>query len=994
MRTPNASPRQQPQLPSASGSRMMLSSVHPVTLTSASPASAEVTSSQSPFAAAGPRLVSEEDMQKERERWMQMCMHEVWKLENSAFERIQRHLDEAMPNLKQTLEREMDGLLRAEKGERALELSELRREVRESRQLETDVAALRRDVAALRAERATALALPADDVAARLATSDAGLADLRTEIQRLWECQEVQKASATSDLRRVLDDQASRVGGEQSRALEEVSTREAAARGVLRSELKQEMDKLRFDLREAAKAKAGENAAATSEFEIATRELRCRIDDLVREMASQRQDSLSETTVLRGRLEAVVGERDVQMAKVEAMQLTLKEEQGRRAADASRLDALEATSAQLLRRASEAKDAGAQDATMQASPGLQARLEAAERQLSTLPTSFAAEFSVLRARISEAEDNVRRRAVSAAAASALEASSTSTITLLQRGLEEARVQIDRLGLELQEERRERAKVFTDIGELTESVTRAATNSIESAHRRLAEEIDMPKGLVTARGMRPPLANVAPSPRGSLENSLASRASRDASDGGDYSNPGSRRDVGSFGGSLPDPLGSSLGAGDDPRGSMNAGLARLVGEMDAELRVEFSSRVKVLTAELRGEILGEVGAKMSTIEAALGGRLRAVEAENLGQRVANLEVDLRCLSLASQTGDSGKFQAVSKSIAQELASARGVAAGGHGVGSEEVVRTPGSACRETIPARTGAAAKDRRFDPPSSILSASADTRPTLVGRLTSAPAVADAASDWSTSFGARSCGSDAAATATGNGEGPGAASSKYDVGSIKASLESLVRTISNSSVLGRGGGHGRKASESESPRPVRPAASAAQPIGSARGSPVERMVSGPASQFKRSEVPPPRLTSPSRGAVTTQPPQRARLSNGGGCAASSGDGAIVSGDGACAGAQAAESPGARLQARGPAGAGLQRLGAAGATGAPNLTRPGTATVPARGLHAPVVSAGVGASGANLTPSSLRKATAQLSSPGIRPAQGYGQATLYNPGVSR
>lgn len=48
----------------------------------------------------------------------------------------------------------------------------------------------------------------------------------------------------------------------------------------------------------------------------------------------------------------------------------------------------------------------------------------------------------------------------------------------------------------------------------------------------------------------------------------------------------------------------------------SGLAHLVGEMDAELRVELNSRLRVLTADLKGEIMSEVAARLASAEASV------------------------------------------------------------------------------------------------------------------------------------------------------------------------------------------------------------------------------------------------------------------------------------------------------------------------------------------------------------------------------------------
>lgn len=57
-----------------------------------------------------------------------------------------------------------------------------------------------------------------------------------------------------------------------------------------------------------------------------------------------------------------------------------------------------------------------------------------------------------------------------------------------------------------------------------------------------------------------------------------------------------------------------------------GLARMVGAMDAELRVELSSRLRVLAAEMKGEIMADVGAKFASVESASSALEAKVSAE--------------------------------------------------------------------------------------------------------------------------------------------------------------------------------------------------------------------------------------------------------------------------------------------------------------------------------------------------------------------------------
>ncbi|CAK0827338.1 unnamed protein product [Prorocentrum cordatum] len=86
-------------------------------------------------------------------------------------------------------------------------------------------------------------------------------------------------------------------------------------------------------------------------------------------------------------------------------------------------------------------------------------------------------------------------------------------------------------------------------------------------------------------------------------------------------------------------GSGHAAAGPRSAALSAGFARLVGEMDAELRVELNSRIKLLATELRSEILSEAAAKVAGLEA----KASAADA-SLQSRLQRLAEDVAlCLS---------------------------------------------------------------------------------------------------------------------------------------------------------------------------------------------------------------------------------------------------------------------------------------------------------------------------------------------------------------
>eukprot|EP00444_Apocalathium_aciculiferum_P037504 CAMPEP_0183481198 /NCGR_PEP_ID=MMETSP0370-20130417/174511_1 /TAXON_ID=268820 /ORGANISM="Peridinium aciculiferum, Strain PAER-2" /LENGTH=145 /DNA_ID=CAMNT_0025674311 /DNA_START=57 /DNA_END=490 /DNA_ORIENTATION=- len=97
------------------------------------------------------RMVPEEDLKAERERWLQQCMHEVWNLENAAFERINNQIEEATRRIQNDVTRNVLQRLEDERGERVSAVSELRRDLSGVRSMEAQLAALHCDVAAAQA---------------------------------------------------------------------------------------------------------------------------------------------------------------------------------------------------------------------------------------------------------------------------------------------------------------------------------------------------------------------------------------------------------------------------------------------------------------------------------------------------------------------------------------------------------------------------------------------------------------------------------------------------------------------------------------------------------------------------------------------------------------------------------------------------------------------------------------------------------------------------
>ncbi|CAE8595272.1 unnamed protein product, partial [Polarella glacialis] len=226
-----------------------------------------------PLAAGGSqRLVSEDDVRSERERWMQTSMHEVWNLENAAFERINNQLEEAAFRLREEVTQAVMSQIEDEKLQRIEAVNELRAQLKVPTNVDV-LASLRRDVAAVQAAvsamvrsqlgvpvheageaeaairalksevdmRAAQHQASSGSIEARfeefrlqMSSTEAALADLRSEVAMQSQRSELQAATTLCDLRQelsgaqsvqqqVFSEQGARGSAELSRGLQELS---------------------------------------------------------------------------------------------------------------------------------------------------------------------------------------------------------------------------------------------------------------------------------------------------------------------------------------------------------------------------------------------------------------------------------------------------------------------------------------------------------------------------------------------------------------------------------------------------------------------------------------------------------------------------------------------------------------------------------------------------------------------------------------------------
>jgi len=618
-------------------------------------------------------MVPEEDLKAERERWLQQCMHEVWNLENAAFERINNQIEEATRRIQNDVTRNVLQRLEDERGERVSAVSELRRDLSGVRSMEAQLAALRCDVAAAQASvsdvvhtqmRGESIAAESGEVAVqavrkeldlRSAQLQAGLSalqalaeqgrlsslgsegrvtEVRLDFERQQEQQEIRVTNMLTEMRQelstmqvaqmqALQEQTMRTVTDLGRSIQGAAAVSEAAQKPLRTEFKAELEKLRYEV-EAAMKQADEQASALGKIQAKGSQTSDRLEEVSRKFRDLQQDQLSETTMLRGRIENAVGERQESMSQFETIQLLLKEEQGRRAAELASVSArIEASERRLAAQVGAVGSAAAQPALGPEVSVLAARLESAERQISQIPSAVAAATAGLQAR----SDMLNRdlAAMKAMLNKPLDTSCSASreeFLALTSAYSLTQEEVARLGKDLDNERRDRCRALSDLERITEDVARATAATIERAERRLAGQA-VPRlvdGGQFSPVATPTLATHTPSDIVSRTPSLT---------------------------------------GVDSRGAMaSTNFARLIGEMDAELRIELTSRIRLLTAELRGELLREITIRLADAEAKAGvvevnvdhkiqrvaaefaQRLGRLEGTQLNSRVAALENDAK------------------------------------------------------------------------------------------------------------------------------------------------------------------------------------------------------------------------------------------------------------------------------------------------------------------------------------------------------------------
>jgi len=168
----------------------------------------------------GARLISEDELKTERERWRQTVMHEVWNLENAAFERINAKLEESKVGLVNEVTKHVASQvlehIEAERTQRTKDIEDLRQlllklpEASELGELKRSFADLQATVATERqsvtseatisVEGSSKLESTVEELKVKTASLEAAMTDLKGEMALQLQRQEMQVATSITEL--------------------------------------------------------------------------------------------------------------------------------------------------------------------------------------------------------------------------------------------------------------------------------------------------------------------------------------------------------------------------------------------------------------------------------------------------------------------------------------------------------------------------------------------------------------------------------------------------------------------------------------------------------------------------------------------------------------------------------------------------------------------------------------------------------------------------
>lgn len=512
-----------------------------------------------------PSFISEEELRSERERWRQTCMHEVWNLENAAFERINSQLEEATSKLSEEVTREVMRHIEEERSQRIVAINEVRAALRETPDSEA-LASLRRDVQAVQATasevaRSQLRQQPGGSETGEAVEAQAAVRALRSEL----DMRTAQQQASSSSL--------------EARFQEcrlQISSMEAAI-ADLRSEIGQQRE--RQDL---------QNMAAITELRQEFGGVQLAQQQVLADQAA------------KGSIEA---KRSLQELSLE----TQRELQELKVAVTARQEEIEVLQHQYRDISSAVRLEGASQTEV---ASLGHRLQLAEKQLALAPTS-------------------------------------SSEALIKEQLGTAQNELQRLSLGMAEERNDRCKSLSEVNRLMESLSRATSASLDQTEQRLASKISA----VSSTAQTPTIE--------ASQRSVFLDFNKGVSEG--YPTSAS--------------ITAALDQSQNP--AMGSSFAKLVGEVEAELRVELN-KIQRSASETRAELLREVTVRCATTEARCGTieadlkakinsvaddmlpRLAKLEGAQLPSRLQNLEQEVKRNSLLLTEKAAAERQRVDQS----------------------------------------------------------------------------------------------------------------------------------------------------------------------------------------------------------------------------------------------------------------------------------------------------------------------------------------------
>jgi len=584
-------------------------------------------------------MMSEVDLKNLKEYWAERCMFEVMKLEGCIFDKIDQ--------IEAKLERQIRDMGVQQNTEiRALEERLQQQSEADGQKLHRRLETLRQEQ---RAETAEVLSSPNASVSAQLTqyqmqidAVEASMADLRRELGGFLQSRHEQEDSS-----REAREKWSRLEAMQN---EQAQTMQAQAAGFA-AEHSAKMQELSAALEAASDVastcqRLQSEAAVNSSKDLAS--LSQQIEDVSRrcnecnsKLQNVKQDQMCELVTLRGRFEATTGEQEAKLVRLESMTSHLKQEHNTISAQSlsrsaspeaevvallkKRLDTLGVDLAVLSKRFEAQERASAEDVKLNNDPKLVSRIEEIEsfhskwakrlESVEGLHEDVTLQSSALRGLKEQLESN----------------SHPSSSNNLRAAITETRTDVGLLASQLAEEIQERQSTSLDVsqikGQLTEEMSKAAVAILERVEQRLSSEI------ANERLWTEQLVNQQMSRKDCLDR-LAELST--AASGGSNDN-------------------DSIGANSD----IARNVGRIVGDMEAELRVQLTSRINNLQGELH-TLQTEVSAHVSSIK----GRLAAVEAGSGAppQTVWKPLDDFRAATstLAGRTGSSGPDDAGSSS----------------------------------------------------------------------------------------------------------------------------------------------------------------------------------------------------------------------------------------------------------------------------------------------------------------------------------------------